>query len=54
MYWVNARKQRTLGHMARRYLYEQKRADMPCRFDVIGISPRGIDHIQNAFFILST
>jgi putative endonuclease len=51
LYWVNARKQRTLGQMARRYLYEQKRTDVPCRFDVIGISSRGIDHIRNAFFI---
>lgn len=46
---VNLRKQKKIIQTARHYLYQKKMTDVPCRFDVIGISGEKLFHIKNAF-----
>lgn len=47
---VDARKQRQLRRMAASYLQAQGLYDRaPVRFDVLGITPAGIEHVKNAF-----
>ncbi len=52
--WVDARKQRRIAQVARRYLQERNWHALPCRFDVIGIDlsldPPRITHIARAFW----
>jgi len=51
LYWVTPAKQKTIAHMARRYMYERKITNRACRMDVIGIRRGAVDHIPNAFFV---
>ena len=46
---VSARKQRVIFKCALYYLQKQKKADIPVRFDVVGILGEEIQVIQNAF-----
>ena len=47
---VNRRKQRKIIRVAEYYLcMHQEKADLPCRFDVIGIEEERIRLIRNAF-----
>ena len=47
---VNRRKQRKIIRVAEYYLcVHQEKADLPCRFDVIGIEEERIRLIRNAF-----
>ena len=47
---VTPKKQRTLAKVAVFYLSSrQKRLDLPCRFDVVGIDGQTITLIKNAF-----
>ena len=46
---VDERKQRTIFRCAMYYLTQRRMADVPCRFDVIGIEGSRITHIKNAF-----
>lgn len=46
---VDARKQRKIFRCAAHYLAGLKNADVPCRFDVIGIDGTAVTHIKNAF-----
>lgn len=47
---VDERKQRRLQRIASSYLVKNGLYDRtPVRFDVLGITPAGIEHIQNAF-----
>lgn len=47
---VTFKKQQTICRVARFYLVRHGYPeDTPCRFDVIGITPDGIRHIENAF-----
>lgn len=47
---VGIRKQRTIARCAQYFLLEHHVADQKCRFDVIGISPDKIEHVENAFY----
>lgn len=53
--WINRRKQRQIGTVARGYLYEKKIDNRDCRFDVITLKWENgayeINHIENAFWI---
>ena len=42
-------KQQRIYQTARYYLHQKKWENMPCRFDVIGITGTQICHIRNAF-----
>ena len=47
---VNYRKQRRISRVARYYLVTKLHTvDIPCRFDVVGITPDGIEHLRAAF-----
>lgn len=46
---VTARKQKRVVSAALQYLKARGLAGRPLRFDVLSISPSGIDHIENAF-----
>ena len=46
---VDVRKQQRIYQTARYYLHQKKWENMPCRFDVIGITGTQICHIRNAF-----
>ncbi len=47
---VNFKKQRTISKVAMFYLMKHGLPEStPCRFDVVGILPGEIQHIQNAF-----
>ena len=47
---VDRRKQEKLRRMAASYLQKKGLYDrIPARFDVLGITPDGIEHIKNAF-----
>ncbi len=47
---VDVRKQRRISRAALTYLVTHGYSDsVPCRFDVIGITPGGISHIEQAF-----
>lgn len=46
---VDARKQKKVFYTAMHYMAEKGKAEVPCRFDVIGIQGREICHIRNAF-----
>ncbi len=51
---VDPRKQRAIAACARGFLHERRLADLPCRFDVVGIlqdgaRPPRIEHIRDAF-----
>ena len=47
---VDRRKQQKILQTARRYLYENHyREDAPVRFDCIGMTPRTIEWVRNAF-----
>lgn len=52
LYWVTPAKQKRLVGVARRFIYEHKLSNKPCRFDVISIVNGKIDHISNAFFAM--
>lgn len=53
--WVNRRKQRQIGTIARGYLFENEITDKDCRFDVIALNwDKGawqIEHLENAFWL---
>lgn len=46
---VDIRKQRRICQTARYYIYKKGYDQIPCRFDVIGITGTQIRHIKNAF-----
>lgn len=46
---VGLQKQKRIFRTAMYYLTENRIADRPCRFDVIGIEGTAITHIENAF-----
>ena len=46
---VDVRKQQRIYQTARYYLHQKKWENIPCRFDVIGITGTQICHIRNAF-----
>lgn len=46
---VGRQKQRTIARCAGYYLMENRIGECPCRFDVIGISPEEVRHVENAF-----
>lgn len=46
---VNRKKQRTIIRCAQWYMLEHNLKDIPCRFDVIGISGKEIYLLRNAF-----
>lgn len=46
---VNKKKQKTIVRCAQWYLTEHNLWDVPCRFDVIGISRKEICLLKNAF-----
>ncbi len=48
---VGKRKQQTLIKCAQWYLAEHKLQDIPCRFDVVGISEKQIYLLKNAFMM---
>jgi len=53
--WINKRKQRQIGTIAKGYLYENNITDMDCQFDVITLNYNDgayqINHIENAFWL---
>ncbi|MBC8186093.1 YraN family protein [candidate division KSB1 bacterium] len=53
--WINRRKQRQIGTIAKGYLYENNIMDMDCQFDVITLKYEEgayqINHIENAFWL---
>jgi putative endonuclease len=49
LFRVTPGKQKTIAYVARRYMYERKITNRPCRVDVIGIYQGKIDHISNAY-----
>ncbi len=53
--WVNRRKQRQIGTIARGYLFENEITDKDCRFDVVALNwDKGtwqIEHLENAFWL---
>jgi putative endonuclease len=51
LFRVTLAKQKTIAYVARRYMYERKITNRPCRMDVIGIYHDKIDHIPNAYFV---
>lgn len=46
---VGVHKQRKIFYTAMHYMAEKGKAEVPCRFDVIGIQGRKICHIRGAF-----
>lgn len=46
---VDIRKQKKLSRCASYYLMKQGSIEIPCRFDVIGITGEELTHIRNAF-----
>lgn len=47
---VGFRKQQTISRVANFYLHRYGYpVETACRFDVIGITPEGLEHIKNAF-----
>lgn len=46
---VDRRKQNIIFYCAMHYISEYNIGDVPCRFDVIGITGRKIIHLKNAF-----
>jgi putative endonuclease len=49
-FWrVTRAKQRKLALMARLYLADHAITHTPCRFDVIGITGKKVEHLKNAF-----
>ncbi len=46
---VNREKQRKYGKVAQEYLIKTNNTDSPCRFDVIEVVNKEINHIINAF-----
>ena len=47
---VNYPKQRTISKVAQYYLLTKRHTlDVPCRFDVVGITPKGVEHVRDAF-----
>ena len=46
---VDVRKQQRIYQTARHYLHQKRWDQIPCRFDVIGITGTQICHIKNAF-----
>ena len=44
-------KQRTIARCAQYFLLEHHVTERKCRFDVVGISPEKITHIENAFMV---
>ncbi len=55
IYWINRRKQRQIGMIAKGYLYEKDIDEHDCRFDVITLTwEKGayvINHIEDAFWM---
>ena len=53
--WINRRKQRQIGAIAKGYLYENDITNVDCRFDVITLNyddgAYKINHIENAFWL---
>ena len=53
--WINRRKQRQIGRIAKGYLYENNITDVDCQFDVITLNYEDgaykINHIENAFWL---
>ena len=54
--WVNAKKQHKMGRVATAYLALKNLGDIPCRFDVIGVTMKAgrdpeIVHYENAFML---
>jgi putative endonuclease len=49
--WITAAKQKTIGRMARQYLYEHHLPNIRCRFDVITIFKGKVSHLKNAFMV---
>jgi putative endonuclease len=53
--WINRRKQRQIGTIAKGYLFENNITDMDCQFDVIALKYEEgayqINHIENAFWL---
>ena len=46
---VNLQKQRKIRNVATIYLMQKKLMDCECRFDIIEVVDREINHIENAF-----
>ena len=46
---VNFTKQKKYHYVATQFLNEMGLVDVPCRFDIIEITPQEINHIENAF-----
>ena len=46
--WVSPVKQRQVARLAQIYMATRRMAG-PCRFDVIAVTPKGVDHLKNAF-----
>ncbi|MDO4621121.1 MAG: YraN family protein [Lachnospiraceae bacterium] len=52
LYAVNRKKQLTIMRAAEWYLMKNGLPETtPCRFDVVGITPEGVEHIRNAFWL---
>lgn len=53
--WINRKKQRQIGRIAKGYLYENNITDLDCQFDVITLNYEDgaykINHIENAFWL---
>lgn len=47
---VGTAKQKKIARCAQYFLMEHQIWDHECRFDVVGVSPDGIEHIENAFY----
>jgi putative endonuclease len=45
------KKQRKIAQVAAAYIKIKRLFDKDYRFDVIGVTPEGIEHIENAFFV---
>ncbi len=46
---VNASKQRRILKAALEFIKEERLSGRPFRFDVVSVSPEGIEHLPNAF-----
>ena len=49
---VDIRKQRRISRAALFYMSRHHLSEIPCRFDVIGITDTQIQHIKNAFYYM--
>lgn len=56
LYAITYGKQKQIARVAQGYLYEKKIANVPCRFDVVGVEFIGgklrLEHIPNAFTMM--